>query len=192
MVDIIIADVSGHSIGSALMMAIFRSVLRSVFQQKNSVSDILYQTNKLLFPDLDNAGLFISAFLGQYNPQTRWFTYGNAGHPPLLVYKAATRTIIELDAEGMIIGILDQVDFEEKNIRLDVGDIVVFYTDGIIEAVNPFKEQFGQGRLAEIIKIFYKESAEEIVKHLYNQLDIFVQRNEQEDDVTVIVVKIVQ
>ncbi|GBD93687.1 phosphoserine phosphatase RsbU [bacterium BMS3Abin05] len=192
LVDIIIADVSGHSIGSALMMAIFRSVLRSVFQQKNSVSDILYQTNKLLFPDLDNAGLFISAFLGQYNPQTRWFTYGNAGHPPLLVYKAATRTIIELDAEGMIIGILDQVDFEEKNIRLDVGDIVVFYTDGIIEAVNPFKEQFGQGRLAEIIKIFYKESAEEIVKHLYNQLDIFVQRNEQEDDVTVIVVKIVQ
>jgi len=191
-VDIIIADVSGHSIGSALMMAISRSVMRSVIQQENSVADILKQTNHLLFPDLDRAGLFISLFLGRYNPQTRWFSYGNAGHPPLLVYKAATKEVIELDAEGMIIGILDQMEFEEKNIRLDVGDIIVFYTDGIMEAVNPYKEQFGLDRLAEIIKIFHDESARDIVNNLYNQLDIFVNRKEQEDDVTVIVAKVTE
>ena len=191
-IDIIIADVSGHSIGSALMMAISRSVMRSVIQQRNSIADILQQTNNLLFPDLDRAGLFISLFLGQYNPQTRWFTYGNAGHPPLLVYKAATKNVLELDAEGMIIGILDQVEFEEKKLRLNIGDIVVFYTDGIIEAVNPYKEQFGLERLAEIIKIFHDESAENIVKNLYNQLDIFINRKEQDDDVTVIVAKVME
>lgn len=191
-IDIIIADVSGHSVGSALMMAISRSVMRSVIQQQDSVADILKQTNHLLFPDLDRSGLFISLFLGRYNPQTRWFTYGNAGHPPLLVYKAATKEVIELDAEGMIIGILNQVEFEEKSIRLDVGDIVVFYTDGIMEAVNPYKEQFGLDRLAEIIKIFHDESAADIVKNLYNQLDIFVNRREQEDDVTVIVAKVTE
>ncbi len=192
MIDLIVADVSGHSIGSALMMAISRSVLRSVIHQYDSLSEILAQTNRLLFPDLDRAGLFISLFLAQYNPETHWLTYGNAGHPPLLVYKAKEKKVHELDAEGMIIGILEEVDFEEKSLHLDAGDIVLFYTDGIIEATNLYNEQFGEERLAEILKIFHDEPAERIVRHLYNQLDIFVQRREQNDDVTVIALKILE
>lgn len=191
-IDLIVADVSGHSIGSALMMAISRSVLRSVIHQSNSPSEILARTNRLLFSDLDRAGLFISLFLAQYNPRTHWLTYANAGHPPLLVYKAKEKRVLELDAEGMIIGVLEEVDFEEKNLHLEAGDIVLFYTDGIVEATNIYNEQFGQERLAEIIKIFHDESAEKIVHNLYNQLDIFVQRREQNDDVTVIVLKILE
>ncbi len=192
LIDLIVADVSGHSIGSALMMAISRSVLRSVIHQSESLSEILGQTNRLLFPDLDRAGLFISLFLAQYNPATHWLKYANAGHPPLLVYKAAEKKVLELDAEGMIIGILEEVDFEEKSLRLEAGDIVLFYTDGIVEATNVYNEQFGEERLAEILKIFHDEPAKRIVRNLYNQLDIFVQRREQSDDVTVIVMKILE
>jgi sigma-B regulation protein RsbU (phosphoserine phosphatase) len=190
-VDLVIADVSGHSIGAALMMVEFRSVLRSSVHSYSSTGDMLVFLNDLLYEDLNQSGLFITLFFIKYDHLSRTLTYSNAGHTlPLLVHMHGGHCR-ELDAEGLILGVSKGVQFEEKQIKLHAGDLLVLHTDGIIESEDSVGELFGIDRLCAIVQARRSEPPQAIIDAVLQEVSLFRGTTPQEDDVTMIVMKVV-
>ena len=188
--DLIIADVSGHSVGSALMMAITRSVLRSEIARNRSPAKALATTNTALYNDLSKAELFISVFHANYHKETKTLSYANGGHNPPLLWRTAERRCIPLNADGMLLGILADVDYEERELKLRPGDILVLYTDGVTEARNKAGELFGEERLRQAIKEGRQLSAAELLEEIYRRVYEHCGGTPQRDDITLIVMKI--
>lgn len=188
--DMVIADVSGHSIGAALMTAEARSVLRAEVHSFTGTGAILASLNEILYEDLDRAGLFITLFYVKYASLTRTLTYSNAGHVPPLLFRGTESTCSELDAEGLILGIRREVVFEEKQLQLQAGDLLLLYTDGITEARNGDGELFGLGRLCDILYALHGESPQTITDAVLREVAAFTGTSVMEDDVTMIAMKI--
>ena len=147
---VVIADVAGHSISSALLMAMARIVLRDKVAQGLAPDAVLEATNATMFPDLDNACLFITLFCASYSATTGTLTYANGGHNlPLL--RRTDGTVEELDADGAAIGVLPYVGFELGRTHLGLGDLIVLYTDGVVESGPEDGAAFGEVRLAELV-----------------------------------------
>jgi phosphoserine phosphatase RsbU/P len=189
--DLVIADVSGHSIGAALMMVEFRSILRSSVHSFSRTGDILVFLNDLLYDDLNKSGLFITLFFIKYDPRTRTLAYANAGHTLPLLVRMDEKHCRDLDAEGLILGIKKDVEFEERQIRMQAGDLLVLHTDGIMESENSAGEQFGKDRLCAIVHARRLEPPQAIIDAVLREVSIFRGTTPQEDDVTMIVMKVV-
>jgi sigma-B regulation protein RsbU (phosphoserine phosphatase) len=188
--DMVIADVSGHSVGSALIMAEARSVLRAQVHTISSAKDILTVLNELLYDDLTAAELFITMFYLKYDTRSRLATYANAGHNPPIISRAGAENCINLDAEGMILGIKDTVAFEEKTIFLERGDILLLYTDGIIEAQNEAEELFGTERLCSLIAEHREKPPEDIIDAVMQEVAQFAGSEGVQDDISMVIMKI--
>ena len=187
--DLVIGDVSGHNVSAALMMAMTRSVLRSLMHEKISVSHVLRRANKLLFEDMNQTGFFISIFLMRYDRKTHTLTYANGGHHPVLWFQAKSGKIVPLDAEGLLLGVMSKVEFEEKSVRVEPDDILVMYTDGVVEASNSNGRMFGYGNLKRSVIRLAEKSAQEIVDAIFDRLSDFSQDKSQKDDITMQVLK---
>ncbi|WP_457798010.1 PAS domain S-box protein [Methylocystis sp. S23] len=148
-VDLVIADVSGHSVGAALIMTEVRSMVRAQFRGSAGANpaDVLRELNELLYHDLDRSGLFITMFCCRYDPRMRRLKYANAGHNPGLLLRSGETRCTQLDGDGLVLGAKRCVDFEEREIRLSPGDRLLFHTDGVIEAQDPTGDFFGLERL---------------------------------------------
>ncbi len=187
-VDVVIADVSGHSVGPALFMVEARSALRIQTHLMRGPADTLSIMNELLYKDLSRAEYFITMFYLQYNLVTRRLSYANAGHNPALLLRRGTYT--KLDADGLILGVNKAVAFEEKTLLLGKGDIVFFYTDGITEAENPEGDFFGTQRLCELLTTHAKVAPNELIGIIVEKLQAFCQSKTFHDDVAMVVMKI--
>ncbi|MGR6035195.1 MAG: PAS domain S-box protein [Candidatus Nitrosoglobus sp.] len=190
-VDVVIADVSGHSVGPALLMAETHSVLKAKFRLHGTVADTLSQLNDVLYEDLDRAGYFITMCYLRYDMMTRQLAYANAGHIPPLLFRQG-QPHLQLDADGLVLGVKTGVIFEECSIKLQQGDMLFLYTDGIIEAGNEEKEFFGIDRLCSLLKYHHQLQSEpqEIITAVIEQLHTFCHKKTFEDDITMVVVKI--
>lgn len=188
--DMLIADVSGHSVGAALIMAEVRTLLRAHVNSSNSASAILNTLNSQLYDDLTRAELFITMFYAKYNSATGRLAYSNAGHNHPLIYHAVTDSCIELDTEGLIIGVKPYVVFEERSIELVGGDVVLFYTDGLTEACNHEGEMFGSVRLCKHLGDIAQLPAREIIDSFYREIFEFSGSETLQDDVSIVVLKI--
>ena len=186
-VSLLIADVSGHSIGAALMMAMARSILRREIAEGKGPAEVLAAANVTLFDDLVNSALFITAFCAHYDPATRELAYANAGHNlPLL--RRADDTLEELDADGAALGILADVAFEERRTILAPGEILVLYTDGVVEARAGDGEPFGEERLGALVG----EAAQgpgTLADDVYTAVRAHTGDIPQQDDVTLVVLR---
>jgi sigma-B regulation protein RsbU (phosphoserine phosphatase) len=189
-VDLVIADVSGHSVGAALIMVETRSVLRAQFHSTDSTGNILAVLNELLYEDLNRAELFISMFYIKYNADNRLLTYSSAGHNLPILFRNGEAACRELDAEGLILGVKKEVEFEEKNTQLQQGDMLLFYTDGITEAQNEEGEFFGPGRLCDILKSLHQEGPETVVETVLKEVSAFCKSRPLEDDISMVVMKV--
>lgn len=192
-VSFLVADVSGHSVGSALMMAITRSVLRSEIARGKSPAEVLASTNAAMYEDLSQAELFITAFYASFDQETRILTYSNGGHNLPFVWRA--REAPEnghtfLDTDGMLIGVLDDVFYEERTMELRPGDVLVLYTDGVTEAKNEGGEQFGEERLYRVVEEKGHLPAQELLDEIYRRVREFSGGLAQRDDITVIIMKV--
>ena len=187
--DIVIADVSGHSIGPALFMVETRSALRVQNNLAVTPAETLNTLNNFLFNDLDNSDYFITLFYMQVNLAQQRLSYANAGHPPPLLLNRLDRTVKELDADGLIVGIRQEVVFEEKTLDLAEGDVILFYTDGLTEAENAHQEFFGLERVKTIFRQHALETPQAIVDALFVALQEFCQRKTFKDDITIMVFK---
>ncbi|WP_031429498.1 SpoIIE family protein phosphatase [Methylomicrobium agile] len=202
-IDIVIADVSGHSMGAALIMAETRSTLKAealrtlhvhpesgMLEKDAGTGDILRILNALLYEDLSKAELFITMFYMKYNPATRKLSYANAGHNRPLLLPAGKTVCCELDAEGIIFGVTKEIQFEEKSILLNPGDLVLLYTDGITEAQNPRGEFFGTERLTRIFSTQGAKKPQEIINTIAKELQTFAESSSFADDVSMVVLKV--
>ncbi|RII29475.1 MAG: hypothetical protein CXR30_11325 [Geobacter sp.] len=187
--DVVIADVAGHSFGSALMMAEARSVLHARVGPDYSPGKLLEAINKLLYEDLSRAELQMSMFYGRLDTQSRMFCYANAGQSPPLLYRARDRAFVELDADGMLMGIHTGVCFEEQSTRMEDGDILLLYTDGLTDAENAGKAFFGVNRLCEVIASHREQHPDEIMAAIFQQLAEFTGPKPITDDLSLVILK---
>jgi len=190
--DLIIADVSGHSIGSALIMAETRTFIHARMESLKRPADMLQALNGYFLKDLDRSDLFVTMFYLQYNPLSHRLIYGNAGHNTPLLWKNRERKIITLDTEGMIFGIKSDVIFEQKATDLEPGDILLLYTDGIIEAENKDKVFFGIERLGKLLEECDDLNPQELIDRIMTQGRIFTGLRHFNDDITLVVMKVLK
>ena len=193
-VGIVVADVSGHSIGSGIMMSITRGLLKSEALRSQSPGDLLKNVNRLLFEDLTSSELFITMAYFSYEPRRRRLSFANGGHNPSVLLRAGEEEPLLLDAEGMAIGFLSDVDFDERHWELSAGDLLVAYTDGLVEAENPEGEAFGMDRFLSYVQKVRNRPAAEILDGLYQVVWEHIggqdPQNAQQDDITLVVLKV--
>lgn len=189
-VDIVIADVSGHSVGAALIMSEVRTLLKTGANSLHSPKAILESLNILLLDDLSRAELFITMFYAKYNAETGVLSYANAGHNHPVLQRADNDTPRELDAEGLILGVKTGVVFEERTNELVTGDVLFFYTDGLTEASNSNGDMFGTAGLYDHLGSVLHLPASEIIDSFYARIHQFTGSQNLQDDISLVVVKI--
>ncbi|MDB4470660.1 SpoIIE family protein phosphatase [Deltaproteobacteria bacterium] len=190
--DLIIADVSGHNIGSALIMAETRTFIHARFDNLKQPTNMLHSLNRFFFDNMDCSDLFVTMFYLQYCPDNNNLCYSSAGHNNPLLWRKRQQQIDLLDAEGLIFGIRQSVDFEQKSAELEAGDILLLYTDGIIEAEDNNNEFFGVERLGKLLQECDDLSPQEIIDRIMGQVRIFTGLRHFVDDITLVVMKVLK
>lgn len=187
--DIVIADVSGHSIGAGLFMVETRTALRVQDNPAVTPAQTLANLNNYLFADLNQSDYFITLFYLQVDIAQQQISYANAGHPPPLLLNRSQGTLQELDADGLIVGIKQDVIFAEKSLKLTPGDVMLFYTDGLIEAENASQEFFGLERVKSILYQNCHQPAQGIIDSIFIALKQYCETTNFADDITLMVFK---
>ncbi len=185
---LVIADVSDKGMPAALFMAVARSTIRASININCCPSDCMAHANHLLYADAVNA-MFVTAFYGQLDPATGELTYVNAGHNPPLLYREAEGRLSELTRTGIALAVDDGRPYGQRSLTLQSGDFIVFYTDGVTDALDGHQEPFEVQRLRETVLSHRRGSAQEIAAGLRQSLDDYVGGNPPFDDITVVVAK---
>jgi phosphoserine phosphatase RsbU/P len=183
----IIADVSDKGMAAALFMALSRSILRATLSQAGPVDGII-QANRLICADAVD-GMFVTLFYGLLDPATGVLTYVNAGHDPPLLYDAAADQWQTLSLTGPVLGVDEAMAYEQRTIRLNPGDFLLLYTDGVTDATNSQRQEFGRARLHQVVTAERRASALSLMSALEQALFDFVGGSEPFDDVTILLVK---
>jgi serine phosphatase RsbU (regulator of sigma subunit)/predicted ester cyclase len=182
---LVVGDATGKGVPAALVMSSTRSMLRALARASDSPGEVLEQVNDLLVTDIP-PNMFVTCFYAILEPESGSLTYANAGHD--LPYLHRNGEAEELRARGMPLGLMPGMGYEEKEIELDVGEGVFFYSDGLVEAHDPEGEMFGFPRLRALIA----ERGEErlLEEALLEELYSFVGEGwEQEDDITLLTLR---
>jgi sigma-B regulation protein RsbU (phosphoserine phosphatase) len=181
-----IADVSGKGVPASLLMASMRSAMRVYAYFTYDVDKIMSEVNRHMCRDT-SAGEFITTFYGVLTPDGRRLTYCNAGHDPPMLLRDGKLSYLETG--GMVVGVDSTTTFERGMVDLLPGDILLLYTDGLVEALNFADEQFGRQRLADSLIRYADQPAERIVQNINWDLRRFRGLADRLDDVTIVVLK---
>jgi sigma-B regulation protein RsbU (phosphoserine phosphatase) len=191
-IGIAVGDVSGHGISAALLMASARSSLRQRALLSGNIAQIISDVNRQLTKDVEESGRFMTLFCSEIDTRTLRIRWVRAGHEPAIFYDPDKNIFEELKGPGMALGVDETWQYEEKQKSgLTRGQIIVFGTDGIWEAHNARGEIFGKEALYEIVRQYADKSAQDMVTAIIDSLDRFRQDVIPEDDVTLVVVKVV-
>jgi sigma-B regulation protein RsbU (phosphoserine phosphatase) len=184
---IAIADVADKGVPAALFMALSRTILRTVAFNRFQPGDVLERSNNLIYGDT-SSDLFVTVFYAIWNPASRVLQFANGGHnPPLLI--RADGKIKELTTKGIALGVIEEVKINESQVTLRSGDTVIFFTDGVTEAMNEDYDEFGVDRLALVGKNVRHKTPAEIVTAITDAVDEHAGDTPQSDDVTLVVMK---
>jgi sigma-B regulation protein RsbU (phosphoserine phosphatase) len=188
-----IGDVSGKGIGAALMMASLQASLRGqAIHSGNDLSTMMSNVNHLVY-EASTTNRYATFFYAQYEAADRRLTYVNAGHnPPFLLRQGSPEPIL-LTEGGPVIGMLPPmlVNYSQGEITLEPGDLIVGFTDGISEAMNPGEEEWGEGSLLELLRSIREMSPKEIHDRSVATADQFANGAKQHDDMTMIAVRVI-
>lgn len=187
-----IADVAGHGVSASLNMASIQAMLRAIVPVNHSPAEVIRQMHKLFIHNI-RFTTFVTFFIGAFNPTTKTLTYCNAGHNPPIVLqkrKSGKGSIVWLNPTGAAIGLVEEAEFGEKTLSLHEGDLLVMYTDGVTEAMNPQNEEFGNERLVAMIERLYQSTPKEVVRGIREGLENFSGGQPLADDTTVLVCRI--
>jgi serine phosphatase RsbU (regulator of sigma subunit) len=192
-IGFVVADVTGKGLTAALMMAFTRAVLRAAAYNGTGPADALERTNRVLVRDA-RTGLFVTAVAARLDPDRSEVTYAAAGHEPPLLARSGAPEVVELDADGRLLGIADGPPAADTVVVLERGDLLVLYTDGITDAVRVDpqtgeRERFGMKRLVEAIGTARELAAVDAVASIVARVETFAGSAEQADDFTVLAVR---
>ncbi len=187
-IGLVIADVSGKGTEAALFMPSIEVALRMDVSSPRGTDEILTTLNRVLY-ELADQTRYVTLFYAKLDPSSRTLRYTTAGHPPPLILRASDEAIW-LASGGPIVGMLPDAAFEMNSVRLARGDVVVLYTDGVIEAQSPSGEFFSADRLVSAVRANRGMTAQELVSALYRSAVTFTSSRELQDDFTLMVLKV--
>jgi sigma-B regulation protein RsbU (phosphoserine phosphatase) len=181
----VIADVSGKGIPAAIFMAISRTVIRAIALTENSASACMTRSNLILCQE-SVSDMFVTAFYGILNIRSGIVTYCNAGHnPPIIIRDNNQASYVPL-THNCILGAIPNAQFHEKELRMNPGDALLLYTDGVTEAMNSQNELYGANRLLNLCQQQAGIPPGETVSQVTNAIDNFTQGAVQSDDITML------
>lgn len=184
-----IADASGKGVSACLYALGVRSMLRTYSTLHDDVGRIMGETNNLFNQDTGETGMFVTALMGVYNPQTGRLRYTSFGHVPGIV-RRKNGQILRLAHSGMAMGLINIDRVPTDEIRLEEGDLLLFYTDGFTEAYDEHHRSFTEAKLMQTLQRRSWKSAEEVVEGLKEELLTFIGAMPQEDDITLLAMRV--
>ena len=182
-----VADVSGHGIPSALVMTAFRALLRTKVRGKSGMAAIAHSINQLL-PEFTGDNHFVTVLYAILDPTSGMLTYISCGHPPPMLLRA-TGEIDRLDHHNTALGIFKNLKYTEDQTHIHTGDILVLYTDGVVELMNAADEAFGVPRLVEVIRRNKDLDAADLINKVIEEAQGFANTYGFLDDFTLVVVR---
>jgi serine phosphatase RsbU (regulator of sigma subunit) len=190
-VGLVIADVTGKSVSGALVMSASRSVFRMLSEEKLTVGEIMVRANRRTKKDI-KSGMFVALLYAVIDARDQILSLSSAGQtqPVHVSAKTGEARLVETVGDTFPLGILEDADYQETRLKLASGDKVVFYTDGIVEAMNEQEELFGFDRLLETVQMARSMSADSLLKEVLDKVNEFAGGAAQHDDLTVIVVSV--
>jgi PAS domain S-box-containing protein len=189
-IGIVVADVTGHGVGPALLMAETRAYLRTLAANRENLGDILTAVNRILAEDIGGER-YVTLFLGRVETSSKRFVYASAGHPTGYVIAADGGVKQLLKRTGIPLGIRPDTNYSgDAHVDLTGGDIVLLLTDGIEETMAPDESFFGIERTLDVVRANRDKPAREILEQLYRAVREFSRNAPQLDDVTAILFKV--
>ncbi|MGB6387809.1 MAG: PP2C family protein-serine/threonine phosphatase [Terriglobales bacterium] len=184
----VVADVAGKSIPAAMLMATFQASLRTLSTSGVTLAELVSGINRYACSNSQGGVRFTTAFLAELDPATGDVTYVNAGHNVPILRKASG-LLERLEAGGIPVGILADTPYKVGTNRLDAGDWLVIFTDGVVEAVNAKDEEYGEPQLIRLVDRSSRSTPAEMLRGLLAELDGYVGNTPQHDDITCLLLK---
>jgi serine phosphatase RsbU (regulator of sigma subunit) len=189
---IVVGDVTDHGIPSALLMTTARAFLRERIQTApTACASIISDVNKRLVQDVEELNLFMTLFYCEIEAQAKSIRWVKAGHEPAILWTPTAADSPEfLSGKGLPLGVMEDAVYKEYQKQIDSGQIILIGTDGIKEAVNESGEMFGTQRLVQVIKNSADQPAKKILDKVFESLDRFCSPLKNDDDATLVVIKV--
>ncbi|MGI6375528.1 MAG: SpoIIE family protein phosphatase [Anaerolineae bacterium] len=185
---IVIADVSDKGVAAALYMALSRTVMRSTALEGYSAARTLQRTNALLLPE-SRSGMFVTMFYGILDVRSGLLRYARAGHNPPLLMRGSDLAVETLLSPGIVLGVVDDPDIEQRTTVLYPGDVLLLYTDGVTEAIAPTGAEFGVDGLQAAMRAAAGQSAEQAIATVSQAQQAHINGSDQHDDFTLLVLR---
>ena len=185
----VIADVSGKGVSAALFMAMTRTLLRAGLENTTDPLNSLSVANAVISRNA-SAGMFVTVFTAYLDPKNRLLIGINAGHNPPLVFKKQTGAVTFFRQDGIAMGVVEEMRSTPQELNLDVGDLVILYTDGVTEAFDVNNRAFGEKRLASVVKSVGDLTANQVLELILSDIREFTGPIPQSDDITLIVLRV--
>jgi sigma-B regulation protein RsbU (phosphoserine phosphatase) len=189
---IAVGDVAGKGIPAALLMASLQASLRAqVISAPTDLATLMARLNELIYEN-SPPNRYATFFYGQYDPETRRLRYVNAGHNAPMVFRprAGGVDLRRVEGGGPVIGLLPVAAYTQCAIDLAPGELLVGYTDGVSEAMNPDDEEWGEARMAEAVRGCVGLHAKDVVERIMAAADGFARGARQHDDMTLVVLRV--
>ena len=187
---VVVGDVSGHGLPSALLMATARGLLRQRVSMHGSLGEIVNDVNQRFSEDVERSGRFMTLFLARIDRQRKKIEWVRAGHDPALLYDPAKETFTSLKGKGLPLGVDAATPYRESSTAIEDGQVLFIGTDGLWETSNEKGELFGKDRLKEVIRRHAGQSARDILLEVHTAAEEFRGELKQEDDLTIVVIKL--
>lgn len=186
---IVIGDVSGKSVSAAMVMAVAQGVVQMTARYSSSPAQILSSVNNLLCARIGR-NRFVALCYAEIDPETLHLNYSLAGLPQPVLVRRGHPQLLDMCDHRLPLGQFRDLQFDQQNVQLECGDTLVFYSDGLDEAVNPRIEMYGTERLLKTLTGINGESARTIRQRILDDIAVFSEEAEQFDDLTLVVVRI--
>jgi sigma-B regulation protein RsbU (phosphoserine phosphatase) len=185
----VMADVSGHGVSAGMFMSSLQTAFQTLVPEADAPPEVLERINRLYIHNIKFT-TFVTIFFGKYDPQTRILSYANAGHNSAYLYRMATNQEIWLKPTGPAIGLMEGFVIHKEDVKLEPGDILLLYTDGITEASNHQGTLWGEDNLSDIIRANANSSAEQLIQKILVAMKDHTDGNPLADDVTLVITKV--
>jgi serine phosphatase RsbU (regulator of sigma subunit) len=185
---LVMADVAGKSVPAALLMATLQASLRTLASEGLPLTPLAVRLNRYACEHSLGGQRFTTAVLGEYDPSTRTLSYVNAGHNSPIIRRTDGRTE-RLESGGLPFGVTTDATFTTAEVELHPGDLLVLFTDGVVEAFNSAGEEFSDARLVDLVRNLPTVPAKESLQFLMTSVETFVGQTRQSDDITCLVLR---
>ncbi|HKE08929.1 MAG TPA: PP2C family protein-serine/threonine phosphatase [Candidatus Acidoferrum sp.] len=185
---LVMADVAGKSVPAALLMATLQASLHTIASEGLRLTELTARLNQYACAHSLGGQRFTTAVLAEYDPATRLLTYVNAGHNSPVIRRADSTTE-RLESGGLPLGITGETVYPSAEVRLQSGDMLILFTDGVVEAFNAANQEFSDARWVNLIHGLSPMNAQQTLQYLMKSVEDFVGATRQSDDITCLVLR---